>query len=155
MEAAHTAVKSTEKQPYYRLKYERLMKRRGKKCAVVAIARMILTAIFAMLQTGEVFNPSDLDRFDMPENLRRKRLLSSAKEADSLSLFRMALYWRVHFFETFIRLPAFLSCRPRWRLALLCLFTGLLYFLRSFIVFTVFSSSSSLCSRSVFDTSHQ
>ena len=84
VEAAHAAVKSTEKQPYYRLKYERLMRRRGKKRAVVAIARMILTAIFAMLQTGEVFNPSDLDRSDMPENLRRKRLLSSAKEAVAL-----------------------------------------------------------------------
>ena len=84
VEAAHAAVKSTEKQPYYRLKYERLMRRRGKKRAVIAIARMILTAIFAMLQTGEVFAPSDLDRFDMPENLQRKRLLSSAKEAVSL-----------------------------------------------------------------------
>ena len=84
VEAAHAAVKSTEKQPYYRLKYERLMKRRGKKRAVVAIARMILTAIFAMLQTGEVFNPSDLNKFDMPENLRHKRLISTAKEAISL-----------------------------------------------------------------------
>ena len=84
VEAAHAAVKSTEKQPYYRLKYERLMRRRGKKRAVIAIARMILTAIFAMLQTGEVFAPSDLDRFDMPENLQRKRRLSSAKEAVSL-----------------------------------------------------------------------
>ncbi len=84
VEAAHAAVKSTEKQPYYRLKYERLMKRRGKKRAVVAIARMILTAIFAMLQTGEVFNPSDLNKFDMPENLRHKRLIPSAKEAVAL-----------------------------------------------------------------------
>ena len=84
VEAAHAAVKSTEKQPYYRLKYEHLMKRRGKKRAVVAIARMILTAIFAMLQTGEVFNPTDLNKFDMPENLRHKRLISSAKEAVSL-----------------------------------------------------------------------
>ena len=84
VEAAHAAVKSTEKQPYYRLKYERLLKRRGKKRAVVAIARMILTAIFAMLQTGEVFNPTDLNKFDMPENLRHKRLISSAKEAVSL-----------------------------------------------------------------------
>ena len=84
VEAAHAAVKSTEKQPYYRLKYERLMKRRGKKRAVVAIARMILTAIFAMLQTGEIFNPSDLNKFDMPENLQHKRLISSAKEAVAL-----------------------------------------------------------------------
>ena len=67
MEAAHAAVKATEKQPYYRIKYERLMKRRGKKRAIIAISRMILTAIYAMLSTGEVFNPSDLEKFDIPE----------------------------------------------------------------------------------------
>ena len=84
VEAAHAAVKSTEKQPYYRLKYERLMKRRGKKRAIVAIARMILTAIYAMLNTGEAFNPSDLARYDMPDELKQKRTLSSAKEAIKL-----------------------------------------------------------------------
>ncbi len=84
VEAAHAAVKATEKQSYYRLKYERLMKRRGKKRAIVAIARMILTAIYAMLKTGEVFNPSDLARYDMPDELKQKRTLSSAKEAIKL-----------------------------------------------------------------------
>ena len=62
-------------------KFERLMKRRGKKRAIIAIARMILTAIYAMLSTGEVFNPCDLDKFDMPEELKKKRTLASAKEA--------------------------------------------------------------------------
>ena len=84
VEAAHAAVKSTEKQPYYRIKYERLMRRRGKKRAIIAIARMILTAIFAILSTGEVFNPSDLEKYDMPEELKKKRTLSSAKEAVKL-----------------------------------------------------------------------
>ena len=84
VEAAHAAVKSTEKQPYYRIKFERLMKRRGKKRATVAIARMILTAIYAMLQTGEVFNPSDLEKYDMPEELKKKQTISSAKEAVKL-----------------------------------------------------------------------
>ena len=84
VEAAHAAVKSTEKQPYYRIKYERLMRRRGKKCAVIAIARMILTAIYAMLSTGEVFNPSDLEKYDMPEGLKKKHTFSSAKEAVKL-----------------------------------------------------------------------
>jgi len=46
--------------PYYRLKYERISKRRGKKRAIIAIARMILTAIYHMFVTGEEFNPSDL-----------------------------------------------------------------------------------------------
>ena len=60
------------------------MKRRGKKRATIAIARMILTAIYAMLSTGEVFNPSDWKKFDMPEDLKRKQTLSSAKEAIKL-----------------------------------------------------------------------
>lgn len=52
-EVAHAAVKSN-KSPYYKSKYERIMKRRGKKCAIIAIARMILTAAYQMLSTGEV-----------------------------------------------------------------------------------------------------
>ena len=83
-EAAHAAVKSTEKHPYYRIKFERLMKRRGKERTIIAIARMILTAIYAMLSTGEVFNPCDLEKFDMPEELKKKRMLASAKEAVKL-----------------------------------------------------------------------
>ena len=84
VEAAHAAVKATQKSPYFKTKYERIMKRRGKKRAIIAIARMMLTAIFAMLQSGEVFNPRDLQKFDMPEELRRKQTLSSAKDAVKL-----------------------------------------------------------------------
>ena len=84
VEAAHAAVKSTQKQPYYRIKFERLMKRRGKKRAIIAVARMILTAIYAMLSTGEVFNPCDLYKFDMPEELKRKQTIASAKAAVKL-----------------------------------------------------------------------
>ncbi len=53
VEIAHSAVKST-KSPYYKNKYEKLVKRRGKKRAIIAIARMILIAIYNMLLTGEV-----------------------------------------------------------------------------------------------------
>lgn len=84
VEAAHAAVKSTEKQPYFRLKYERIMKRRGKKRAIIAIARMILTSIYAMLSSGEVFNPSDLLKYDMPQELNKKMTLASAKDAVKL-----------------------------------------------------------------------
>lgn len=55
---------------------ESLVKRRGKKRAIIAIARMILTAIYQMLSTGEQWNPSDLYKIDMPvalvENKRQK-----------------------------------------------------------------------------------
>ena len=84
VEAAHAAVKATQKSSYFRTKYEHIMKRRGKKRAIIAIARMMLTAIFALLQSGEVFNPCDLHKFDMPEALRRKQTLSSAKDAVKL-----------------------------------------------------------------------
>ena len=84
VEAAHAAVKATEKNPYFRIKYEKIMKRRGKKRATIAIARMILTAVYAMVSTGEVFNPSDLLKYDMPEELQKKRTLAEAKDAVKL-----------------------------------------------------------------------
>ena len=84
VEAAHAAVKATEKSPYFRIKYEKIMKRRGKKRAIIAIARMILTAIYAMISTGEVFSPSDLLKYDMPEELLKKRTLAEAKDAVKL-----------------------------------------------------------------------
>lgn len=84
VEAAHAAVKATEKSPYFRIKFEKIMKRRGKKRATIAIARMILTAIYAMVSTGEAFNPSDLLKYDMPEELQKKRTLAEAKDAVKL-----------------------------------------------------------------------
>ena len=44
-QCSHAAVKS-DKSPYYKTKYESLVKRRGKKRTVIAIARMILTSIY-------------------------------------------------------------------------------------------------------------
>jgi transposase len=41
----NAAVKSN-RSPYYKIKYERISKRRGKKRAIIAIARMILTTVF-------------------------------------------------------------------------------------------------------------
>ena len=84
VEAAHAAVKSSQSNSYFRTKYERIMKRRGKKRAIIAIARMMLTCVFAMLQSGEVFNPCDILKFDMPEELRKRQVLSSAKDAVKL-----------------------------------------------------------------------
>ena len=66
------------------MKYVRIMKRRGKKRAIIAIARMMLTAIYAMISTGETFNPCDLQKFDMPEELMKKKIISDAKDAVKL-----------------------------------------------------------------------
>lgn len=83
VQCAHAAVKSTQS-PYYRLKYERICKRRGKKRAIIAIARMILTAIYHMLKTGEVFNPCDLYKIDMPQEMKDKQLQKAIRQATKL-----------------------------------------------------------------------
>ena len=90
VQCAHAAVKS-EKSRYYKKKYESLMKRRGKKRAIVAVARMILTAIYQMLSTGEAWNPSDLYKIDMPEALLEKQKTKAIKQAMKL-LQREGLY---------------------------------------------------------------
>lgn len=43
---------------HYRARYEAIKHRRGHKRAIIAIARMILTAIYYMLSSGEFFNPA-------------------------------------------------------------------------------------------------
>ena len=80
MQVAHAAVKATDNS-YYRLKYEQISKRRGKKRAIIAIARMILTAIFQMMTTGEVWNPTDLFKVDMPVSLKERQLSKAVKQA--------------------------------------------------------------------------
>lgn len=86
VQAAHAAV-NDKQNPYYALKYERIARRRGKKRAIIAIARMILTAIYSMLSTGEVWNPVDLYKVDLPEHLRERQLQKAVQQA-------------VHFLET-------------------------------------------------------
>lgn len=80
VQVAHAAVKD-KTNPYYALKYERIAKRRGKKRAIIAIARMILTAIYSMLSTGEIWNPVDLFKVDMPEHLKEQQLQKAVKQA--------------------------------------------------------------------------
>ena len=59
VEVAHCAVKD-KTNTYYANKFNKISKRRGKKRAYIAIARKILVAIYHMLSTGEVWNPTDL-----------------------------------------------------------------------------------------------
>ena len=83
VQVAHAAVKD-KKSPYYSIKYDQISKRRGKKRAIIAIARMILTAIYHMLSTGEMWNPCDLHQIDMPPELREKELQKSLRRAAKL-----------------------------------------------------------------------
>ena len=80
VQCAHAAVKSTAA-PYYKNKCERLAKRRGKKRAIIAIARMILTAVYQMLSTGETWNPCDLYKTDMPQEMQDKQKAKAVKQA--------------------------------------------------------------------------
>jgi transposase len=83
VQVAHAAVKSN-RSPYFKIKYERISKRRGKKRAIIAIARMILTAIFHMFTTGEEFNPSDLYKIDMPQEMLDKQKAKAINQAIKL-----------------------------------------------------------------------
>lgn len=47
--------------PYIKARYESIKRRRGHKKAIIAIARLLLTSIFHILLTGEVF---DYERFE-------------------------------------------------------------------------------------------
>jgi transposase len=83
VQIAHAAVKD-KKNPYYKIKFDQISKRRGKKRAIIAIARMILTAIYHMLSTGEIWNPRDLQQIDLPPELREQELQKSLRRAANL-----------------------------------------------------------------------
>jgi transposase len=55
------AAAKNKEQPYFAIKFQRIKKRRGHKRAVIAVARMMLTCIYHLIQTGESFNPTDLN----------------------------------------------------------------------------------------------
>jgi len=55
VQCAHAAVKSKEC-PYFRLRFEQISRRRGKKKAIIAIAHMLLNCIYHMISRNEAFN---------------------------------------------------------------------------------------------------
>ena len=80
VQCANAAIKST-KEPYFRNKYLKIKKRRGHKKAIIAIARMMLTCIYKMFQTGETFNPIDINYSDIPEAVlesKREQIIDNA-----------------------------------------------------------------------------
>ena len=56
VQCANAAIKD-KKFTHYRTRYEEIKRRCGHKRAIIAIARMILKAIYHMLSNGELFNP--------------------------------------------------------------------------------------------------
>jgi len=63
VQCALAAIKST-KYPEIKDRYTRLKKRRGHKKAIIAICRMLLTAIYAILKKMEAYDPSRYLAFD-------------------------------------------------------------------------------------------
>jgi len=51
------------------------------KILSASFARMILTAIYFMFSTGEVWNPVDLYKGDMPEHLKEKQREKAIRQA--------------------------------------------------------------------------
>ena len=68
VQCALSAIKS-EKETYFRIKYNRIKKRRGHKKAIIATARMILISIYHMTKTGENFNPSDYQALELLKSM--------------------------------------------------------------------------------------
>ncbi|ASS90744.1 IS110 family transposase [Aeribacillus pallidus] len=60
-----TAVVKSEKHPEIRNRYLKLKKRRGHKRALIAIARMLLTAIYNILKKKEPYNPNLYKKADV------------------------------------------------------------------------------------------
>ena len=89
VEVAHCAVKDKDN-PYYAKKFDKISKRRGKKRTVIAIARKILVAIYHMLSTGEVWNPTDLASIETstPDRIKytKNNLNQSIRQLLSLGL---------------------------------------------------------------------
>jgi transposase len=72
VQCALAAIKS-KKDPYYAIKYQRLKKRRGHKKAIIAIARMMLTAIYHIIKDNADFKPSDYEEVVHPSPKSKKQ----------------------------------------------------------------------------------
>ena len=80
VEVAHCAVKD-KTNTYYANKFNKISKRRGKKRSYIAIARKILVAIYHMLLTGEVWNPTDLASNETNDKDRIKYTKNNFKQS--------------------------------------------------------------------------
>lgn len=80
VQVAHAAVKD-KNCDYYADKFNKISKRRGKKRAIIAIARKILTAVYHLLKTGEVFNPTDMADVETTKKQRIEYVKNNLRNA--------------------------------------------------------------------------
>lgn len=71
---------NSKSNPYYRIKYNRIKKRRGHKKAIIAIARMTLVNIYHILSTGEVYSPCDMEQIINPKPVKKVMTIQNAIE---------------------------------------------------------------------------
>ena len=71
------AVAKSDKHPEIKSRYLALKKRRGHKKAIIAICRMLLTAIYAILKKSEAYNPN-LYRKENPVPANREFTIEQA-----------------------------------------------------------------------------
>ena len=71
---------NSKSNPYYRIKYNRIKKRRGHKKAIIAITRMILVNIYHILSTGEVYSPCDMEQIINPKPVKKVMTIQNAIE---------------------------------------------------------------------------
>ena len=83
VQCANAAIKDN-KNPYFRIKYDRIKKRRGHKRAIIAVARMLLTCLYNMFLKKEAFNPTDVNYSDIPEEMYEKHKQQYIKNAIKL-----------------------------------------------------------------------
>lgn len=83
LQCALAAIKDV-KNPYFRIKYDRIKKRRGHKRAIVAVARMLLTCLYHMFLKKEAFQPADIHYDELPEQLLEKRKQQYIQQAIKL-----------------------------------------------------------------------
>ena len=70
VQCALAAIKAKNKHPEIFNRYSALKKRRGHKKAIIAIARMLLTAIYNILKKREPYNPDLYRKSDSPPEHR-------------------------------------------------------------------------------------
>lgn len=70
VQCALAAIKAKKKHPEIFSRYNNIKKRRGHKKAIIAIARMLLTAIYNILKKNEPYNPELYAHFNTPPEHR-------------------------------------------------------------------------------------
>lgn len=84
VQVANALIKSS-KHPEFSERYRRIKSRRGHKKAIIALCKMLLTAIWNMLSTGEVYNPSGYI-LQTPRPANEKNVLTQKQALDLLRL---------------------------------------------------------------------